>query len=179
MTKVLRPNTPFHEVKSHFSWVWKADPVARICLRKSRFIDANNLRVGTLRSASFFSFSVGVLTMTLPDVVELFGTDEKCRELLERLRWPSDPECPRCHATFSHDGMRGSCTAKNATTNLPSLRVRFSYSDLPLQNGLWPFCCSAKHAKVCLGIQLKRTLGVSYENRMVSLPSHSCSYERN
>jgi hypothetical protein len=35
--------------------------------------------------------------MTLPDVVELFDTDEKCRELLERLRWPNGPECPRCH----------------------------------------------------------------------------------
>jgi transposase-like protein len=34
--------------------------------------------------------------MTLPDVVELFPTDEKCRELLERLRWPMGPECPRC-----------------------------------------------------------------------------------
>ena len=35
--------------------------------------------------------------MTLPDVVELFDTDDKCRELLERLRWPNGPECPRCH----------------------------------------------------------------------------------
>ena len=35
--------------------------------------------------------------MTLPDVVELFSTDDKCRELLERLRWPNGPECPRCH----------------------------------------------------------------------------------
>jgi transposase-like protein len=34
--------------------------------------------------------------MTLPDLIELFGTDEKCRELLERLRWPNGPECPRC-----------------------------------------------------------------------------------
>jgi len=34
--------------------------------------------------------------MTLPDVVELFPTDDKCRELLERLRWPFGPECPRC-----------------------------------------------------------------------------------
>jgi transposase-like protein len=34
--------------------------------------------------------------MTLPDVIELFPTDEKCRELLERLRWPNGPECPRC-----------------------------------------------------------------------------------
>ncbi|MGA8152247.1 MAG: IS1595 family transposase [Terriglobales bacterium] len=35
--------------------------------------------------------------MTLPDVTELFSTDDKCRELLERLRWPEGPECPRCH----------------------------------------------------------------------------------
>ena len=34
--------------------------------------------------------------MTLPDVTELFATDDKCRELLERLRWPNGPECPRC-----------------------------------------------------------------------------------
>jgi hypothetical protein len=34
--------------------------------------------------------------MTLPDVIELFDTDEKCRELLERLRWPNGPACPRC-----------------------------------------------------------------------------------
>src|SRR5579862_5839312 len=58
---------------------------------------ASNFLVGTLRSASFFSSSDGVRTMTLPDVVELFDTDEKCRELLERLRWPAGPECPRCH----------------------------------------------------------------------------------
>ncbi len=34
--------------------------------------------------------------MTLPDVMELLSTDDKCRELLERLRWPEGPECPRC-----------------------------------------------------------------------------------
>jgi transposase-like protein len=35
--------------------------------------------------------------MTLPDITEMFSTDDKCRELLERLRWPNGPECPRCH----------------------------------------------------------------------------------
>lgn len=34
--------------------------------------------------------------MTLPELTEHFSTDEKCRELLERLRWPNGPECPRC-----------------------------------------------------------------------------------
>lgn len=35
--------------------------------------------------------------MTLLDLHTGYSTDEKCRELLERLRWPSGPECPRCH----------------------------------------------------------------------------------
>jgi transposase-like protein len=37
--------------------------------------------------------------MTLPDVNELYGTDDRCRELLARLRWPNGIECPRCHDT--------------------------------------------------------------------------------
>ena len=35
--------------------------------------------------------------MTLLDVQEMFDTDAKCRELLKRLRWPSEVECVRCH----------------------------------------------------------------------------------
>jgi transposase-like protein len=37
--------------------------------------------------------------MTLPDVNELYGTDERCRQLLERLRWPEGVTCPRCKDT--------------------------------------------------------------------------------
>jgi transposase-like protein len=37
--------------------------------------------------------------MTIIDVQNLFSTDEKCRELLERLRWPNGPECLRCKTT--------------------------------------------------------------------------------
>lgn len=34
--------------------------------------------------------------MTLIDVINLFDTDEKCREVLVRLRWPNGVECVRC-----------------------------------------------------------------------------------
>ena len=34
--------------------------------------------------------------MTLVDVINLFDTDDKCRELMVRLRWPNGVECPRC-----------------------------------------------------------------------------------
>lgn len=34
--------------------------------------------------------------MNLMDMNTMFSTDQKCRELLCRLRWPRGPECPRC-----------------------------------------------------------------------------------
>ncbi len=37
--------------------------------------------------------------MTLPEVNQLYGTDDRCRELLERLRWPEGVTCPRCEDT--------------------------------------------------------------------------------
>jgi transposase-like protein len=37
--------------------------------------------------------------MTLPEVNTLYSTDDRCRELLERLRWPEGVTCPRCKDT--------------------------------------------------------------------------------
>lgn len=34
--------------------------------------------------------------MTLPELNRSFSTDEECREILTRLRWPEGAECPRC-----------------------------------------------------------------------------------
>jgi transposase-like protein len=34
--------------------------------------------------------------MTLLDVTQTCSSDERCRELLKRLRWPEGPRCPRC-----------------------------------------------------------------------------------
>jgi len=36
--------------------------------------------------------------MTLLDVTQSFSSDEQCRELLKRLRWPEGVRCPRCQA---------------------------------------------------------------------------------
>jgi len=32
----------------------------------------------------------------LVSLIERFGSEEKCRAYLEKLRWPDGPECPRC-----------------------------------------------------------------------------------
>jgi len=37
--------------------------------------------------------------MTLLDLNQTFSTDARCRELLERLRWPEGVMCPRCKDT--------------------------------------------------------------------------------
>ena len=37
--------------------------------------------------------------MTLPDLNEMYSTDDRCRQLLERLRWPEGVMCPRCKDT--------------------------------------------------------------------------------
>jgi transposase-like protein len=34
--------------------------------------------------------------MTIIELHEMFGTDDRCREILERLRWPEGIMCPRC-----------------------------------------------------------------------------------
>jgi len=36
--------------------------------------------------------------VTLIDIHTMFPSEEKCRELLIRLRWPEGPRCPRCKA---------------------------------------------------------------------------------
>jgi len=34
--------------------------------------------------------------MTIIELCTTFSSDDTCRELLERLRWPNGPVCPRC-----------------------------------------------------------------------------------
>src|SRR5271170_2942114 len=34
--------------------------------------------------------------MTIIELCTTFSSDDACRELLERLRWPNGPVCPRC-----------------------------------------------------------------------------------
>jgi len=99
--------------------------------------------------------------MTLLDIATNFSTDEKCRELLERLRWPAGPECPRCH---THELTRIStnkkllwCAECRYTFTVTAGTI-FNDSHLALET--WFFAtillCEAK--KGMSALQLKRTL---------------------
>jgi transposase-like protein len=98
--------------------------------------------------------------MTLPEVNSLYSTDDRCRELLERLRWPEGVICPRCkdtrvsrlkeYARYECVGCEYQFTATSGTI--------FHDSHLPLP--IWFIAvlllCEAK--KGMSAMQLKRTI---------------------
>jgi transposase-like protein len=57
---------------------------------------ATSFRVGIRCNGDF---GLRGAAMTLPEVNTLYPTDDRCRELLERLRWPEGVMCPRCKDT--------------------------------------------------------------------------------
>src|SRR5438094_7304134 len=66
---------------------------SRSIFRKSCFIPDTSFRVGIRCNGDF---GLRGAPMTLPEVNALYSTDDRCRELLERLRWPEGVTCPRC-----------------------------------------------------------------------------------
>jgi transposase-like protein len=104
--------------------------------------------------------------MTLPDVLERFATDEKCRELLERLRWPNGPECPRCK---TQKVVRLSTNAKLLWCS--ECQYQFSVtagtilndSHLPLTKWFLTTLLLCEARKGMSANQIKRTVGMSYK----------------
>lgn len=103
--------------------------------------------------------------MTLVDVINLFDTDEKCRELLVRLRWPAGVECPRCKmpavelATAKQIFYCKGCDYQFTVT----ASTIFNDSHLPLQKWFLATLLLCEARKGMSANQIKRTLGVSYK----------------
>ena len=98
--------------------------------------------------------------MTLPEVNTMFSTDDKCRELMERLRWPEGVTCPRCkdsRVSRMKDYARFECVGCQYQFTVMSGTI-FHDSHLPLP--MWFLAvlliCEAK--KGMSAMQLKRTL---------------------
>jgi len=98
--------------------------------------------------------------MTLLDVQNLFNTDDKCREVLVKLRWPAGVECPHCH------GKRISWIKANKQFDCSECEYHFSvtagtvFNDSHLPLTVWftavLLLCEAK--KGMSALQLKRTI---------------------
>jgi len=104
--------------------------------------------------------------MTLIDLCQMFSDDERCRELLERLRWPAGPECIRCK---SNTVMRLTTNAKvfyckdcdyqfSVTSN-----TIFHDSHLPLIKWFAATYLLCQSKKGMSAHQVHRTIGTTYK----------------
>jgi transposase-like protein len=98
--------------------------------------------------------------MTLPEVTRLFSTDDRCRELLERLRWPEGVTCPRCkdrRISRMKEYARYQCSACQYQFTVTSGTIfHDSHLALPLWFLAVLLICEAK--KGMSAMQLRRTL---------------------
>ncbi|MGB9072233.1 MAG: IS1595 family transposase [Terriglobales bacterium] len=103
--------------------------------------------------------------MTLIDVINLFDTDEKCRELLVRLRWPAGVECPRCKmpaVELETAKQLFYCKGCDYQFTVTASTI-FNDSHLPLQKWFLATLLLCEARKGMSANQIKRTLGVSYK----------------
>lgn len=103
--------------------------------------------------------------MTLVDVINLFDTDEKCREILVRLRWPAGVECLRCKLPVVELATAKQlfyCKACDYQFTVTASTI-FNDSHLPLQKWFLAVLLLCEAKKGMSANQVKRTLGVSYK----------------
>ena len=102
--------------------------------------------------------------MTLVDVNSMFSTDDKCRELLKKLRWPHGVKCLRCGSmnAFEVSSYKYECRecAYQFTVTAQSI---FHDSHLPLTTWFLAVLLIVEARKGISANQLKRTLGVAYK----------------
>src|SRR6267154_489650 len=104
------------------------------------------------------------MPMDLVELTEAFGTDDKCRAVLEQLRWPKGPMCPRCES-------KATKIANRFQYDCDSCHYQFSvtagtiFHDSHLSLWKWflataLLCESKKGMSAC---QIQRTVGMSYK----------------
>ena len=103
--------------------------------------------------------------MTLTDINKMFSTDEQCRVLLTKLRWPYGVECLRCKSKKVFDLANqkkfecGECGYQFSATT----QTIFHDTHLPLESWFLAVLLLVEARKGMSANQMKRTLGVSYK----------------
>ncbi len=98
--------------------------------------------------------------MTITDVFQLYSTDEHCRELLKRLRWPNGIECPRCKSTTVSNistQKKFECVGCEYQFSVLSNTI-FHDTHLPLSTWFLATLLVCEAKKGMSALQLKRTL---------------------
>lgn len=104
-------------------------------------------------------------SVNLCTLIEQFGSEERCREYLEALRWTDGIKCPRCASDkiskivkrnqFDCDGCRYQFSVTAGTA--------FNDSHLPLWKWFLATYLLCESRKGMSANQIKRTLGISYK----------------
>jgi len=97
--------------------------------------------------------------------MERFGTEEKCRAILEELRWPDGTRCPRCN------GVKTSRIHARDQFDCDTCRHQFSVTSgtiwhdthLPLRKWFIAIYLTVESKKGISANQMKRVLAVSYK----------------
>ena len=102
--------------------------------------------------------------MTLLDVNRLYSTDDRCRELLKRLRWPYGVECLRCKSknVFEVADFKYECAECHYQFTVTA-RTIFHDTHLPLGTWFLAILLIVEARKGISANQLKRTLGIAYK----------------
>lgn len=100
--------------------------------------------------------------MALLEMLRKYSTDEKCREILTKLRWPEGVRCPRCKETqicYLAERRQFECGSCGYQFSVTTGTV-FNDTHLPLETWLAAtyLLCEAK--KGMSALQIKRTLGI-------------------
>lgn len=103
--------------------------------------------------------------MNLPQLIERFGSEDKCHAYLEDLRWPDGVRCPRCESD------KISRIAKRRQFDCDACRYQFSVrvgtifhdSKLPLWKWFLAVYMMGESKKGISANQLSRMLAVSYK----------------
>jgi transposase-like protein len=97
-------------------------------------------------------------------MIERYGTEDKCREFLEELRWPDGVECPRCasDAVRVKDRPQWRCRSCDYRFSVTAGTV-FADSHLPLWKWFLASYLVIESKKGISAKQLQRTLGVTYK----------------
>ena len=125
---------------------------------------AASFRVGT-RSKGCFSRFGGLLAMTLTDLTQMFSTDEQCRTLLKKLRWPLGVECVRCKSKRNFEvstQKKFECVECGHQFSVLTQTI-FHDTHLPLETWFMAVLLLCEARKGMSANQVKRTLGVSYK----------------
>ncbi len=103
--------------------------------------------------------------MNLVDVNTMFPTDEKCRELLVRLRWPEGVQCPRCKmAAIELETEKTLYYCKGCDYQFSvTVGTIFNDSHLPLNKWFLATLLLCEAKKGMSACQVQRTLGMSYK----------------